>query len=149
LKSLLNDAAVSGIPGINIQWPWSRLLLSGRKSIETRSYPLPEKYTNTWLALIETPGPNGKANGVGAARIVGAIIFNESFEYRSARAWREDFRRHLVQPNDRNFSYSRTNTKWGWIVESVISFSEPKSAPARKGIVFTKCCFLARVQGNA
>ena len=44
------------LSGLNIQQPWSSLLIDGYKSVETRSYPLPQKYEGVELALISTPG---------------------------------------------------------------------------------------------
>ena len=49
----------SVLPAINIQFPISELILSGKKTIETRTYALPEKYIERDLYLIETPGSNG------------------------------------------------------------------------------------------
>ena len=45
--------------GLNVQAPWTGLLISGEKSVETRSYPLPKKYVGEKLALVETPGKSG------------------------------------------------------------------------------------------
>ena len=38
--------------GINIQFPISQLILSGDKTVETRTYPIPERYLGVDLALI-------------------------------------------------------------------------------------------------
>jgi hypothetical protein len=46
--------------GINIQAPWSQLLINGQKCVETRSYPLPKNYEGVPLALVETPGKYGQ-----------------------------------------------------------------------------------------
>ena len=55
--------------GINIQAPWSQLLINSDKCVETRSYALPDKYIGEELLLIETPGKNGKFK----ARIIGIL----------------------------------------------------------------------------
>lgn len=47
--------APMALRGINIQRPWARLLLQGRKTIETRSYPL-KGYAEEDLWVIETRG---------------------------------------------------------------------------------------------
>ena len=44
------------LPGINIQAPWAEAIVSGRKVIETRFYPMPRKWVGQPLAIIETPG---------------------------------------------------------------------------------------------
>ena len=46
--------------GLNIQTPWSSLLIDGLKTVETRSYHLPLKYEGIELYLVETPGKLGK-----------------------------------------------------------------------------------------
>ena len=108
------------IPGVNIQWPWSEMLLSGEKTVETRSYPLPKKYEGQWLAVIETPGPRGKREaGIEKARITGKIKFSGSFQYLTRSEWAEDLARHCVKPNDPLFGFKNDKEKWGWIVHDV------------------------------
>jgi hypothetical protein len=128
------------LPGINIQWPWSELLLSGKKTIETRSYPIPEKFKNVEMAIIETPGPNGKKNGIMEARIVGTITFSNSTEYKTKVQWLKDQDKHLVTPDDKQFSFRSDKAKWGWIVKDIRRFDLPKSPPKKRGIVFAKSC---------
>lgn len=129
------------LPGINIQWPWSDLLLSGQKVIETRSYPLPEKYRGQPLAVIETPGPRGKKEAdIARARIIGVITFSESKRYKTKSEWRRDFAKHRVAESDLQFSFKADKEKWGWIVASFERFSKPVPAPAKKGIVFATAC---------
>jgi hypothetical protein len=37
---------------------------AARQTLETREYPLPNEYVGREVALIETPGPDGRKNGV-------------------------------------------------------------------------------------
>ena len=101
------------IPGLNIQWPWSELLLNGRKTEETRTYALPARYEGVELAVIETPGQTGKVNGASRARIIGTITFNKSFAYLSKKKWIEDFDRHQITPSDPLFGWRPDKTKYG------------------------------------
>ncbi len=138
----MNDHLLK-IPGINIQWPWSRLLLEDRKTVETRSYRIPEGKKHIPLALIETPGPRGKSDAnIQQAMIVGIISFTESFLYGSQEEWLGDYGRHLVQPTDPLFGYKANQEKWGWVVKEVIPLAKPVAAPARRGIVFAKECII-------
>lgn len=131
------------IPGINIQWPWSDLLLSGKKSVETRTYKMPDKYIGKDLALIETPGPNGlEKAGIEKARIVGVIRFSNSFKYKSKAEWMRDKDRHLVGPNDPLFGWNSDKEKWGWVVESVRRIHQAP-APKKRGIIFASKCELS------
>lgn len=131
------------IPGLNIQWPWSQLLLSGQKTIETRGYPIPEKYIGVELAIIETPGPRGKIEGgVDKARIVGTITFGESFQYRTKSQWEKDVTRHMVDITDPQFAWGKSKERWGWKVVSTEQFDRVLVAPKKRGIVFAKACRL-------
>ncbi len=136
------------IPGINIQWPWSQKLLSGEKTIETRSYPIPAKYIGKELALIETPGPLGKRNGISKSRIIGTITFSSCKKYETKESWLSDQRHHLVSAGDSCYDYDAKVPKWGWIVSLVIPLKETVSAPLKRGIVFaTKCSIPEKIIG--
>lgn len=122
--------------GINIQFPWSQLLIDGDKCVETRSYSLPKKYDGEELALIETPGKSGDFK----ARIIGTITFSHSFKYPDKNAWIDDNARHLVDQNDENFGWKEDKDKYGWVVSKINKFSEHLKPPCKKGIIFTKDC---------
>lgn len=66
-------------------------MLDGKKTIETRSYALPAKYIGIPIAIIETPGPLGKKQGIQDTQIVGLITFSECFKYSSRALWETDF----------------------------------------------------------
>jgi len=118
--------------GINIQWPISELILSGEKTVETRTYGIPEKYLNEPMVLIETPGKQGKFK----ARIVAVIKFTNCFKYTSKTAFYKDVDRHKVEKGSM-WAWDPEKPKWGWEVEIIKTF-KPKAAPSKKGIVFTK-----------
>ncbi len=117
--------------GINIQFPISQFILSGEKSLETRTYKIPDKYIGLKLLLIETPGPNRAFK----ARIVGTIIFKKSFKYLSKKTFYKDKGKHLVDEN--SIWKWGSKPKWGWPIAEVTAFHVPVDAPKRKGIVFT------------
>lgn len=117
--------------GINIQWPISELILSGQKIIETRTYPIPEKYLNQEMLMIETPGKKGDFK----ARITGIIKFTECFEYKNKNVFYKDSKKHFVTP-DSDWAW-KDKSKWGWSVEVVQIISPSLFFDKRKGIVFT------------
>ncbi|MGE3263119.1 MAG: hypothetical protein AB7K68_15160 [Bacteriovoracia bacterium] len=128
------------IPGINIQWPWSRLIVDGSKTVETRRYPIPSHYLEVPLAIIETPGPKGKSEAqILKAQVVGIVCFKRSFRYSTAADWRDDFKRHQVSA-DSQFRFDSKKETWGWEIMSVTKFAKPYPAPSKRGIVFTKSC---------
>lgn len=128
------------VPGINIQWPWSSLLICGKKSVETRRYPLPSHYLGKELALIETPGPRGgRLAGIANARIIGLVVFESNFEYISRADWLKDRDQHLVMANDTTLGFNENKPNWGWRVQRVVPFNKFVSLPKslRRGIKYT------------
>jgi hypothetical protein len=123
-------------PAINIQAPWAELLLSGKKTVETRFYPLPKKYQGVEMLILETPGKAGRFK----KRIVGIIKFGEPFKYVSATEFYQDSKRHLVTEEDKAVAWraGKGRPKWGWPVLSVTRISLPLPTNVRCGIVFTK-----------
>lgn len=119
--------------GINIQTPWSELLINGVKSVETRTYHLPEKYMGEELALIETPGRYGRFK----ARIIGTITFSHSFKYPDQNAWQDDYNRHCVAIDDPTYNWKNDKSKYGWVVSDIKKFDRPVDISKRKGIIFT------------
>lgn len=119
--------------GVNIQTPWSSMLINGVKTIETRSYPLPKKYEGVELILIETPGKTSDFK----SRAIGTIVFSHSIEYPDQKSWQNDFFKHKVSGNDKNFGWKPSKKKYGWIVSQVKKFEQPVDITKRKGIIFT------------
>ena len=98
--------------GLNIQWPFSQLIMHGAKTTEARRYQLghlniAQAGENLWL--VETPGPNVSAtkNAVigdvqvaprpTKAQIIGTICFSHSTPYKSRAAFRKDVRSHCIK----------------------------------------------------
>lgn len=129
------------IPGINIQWPWSQLIVDKKKAIETRTYKIPEKFKDVELAIIETPGPHGRKKGILKARIIGTVTFEESFQYNKS-SWEKDFKSHLVDTNDPQFAWNNLKERWGWKIKRVRKFKQPLEAPKKKGIIFATECLI-------
>ena len=133
---MVTEIYSNNMTGINIQMPWSCLLISGIKCVETRSYPLPKKYEGIELALIETPGKSGKFK----SRIIGTITFSHSFQYPNEQAWIDDHNRHMVTKNDSDYTWKNNKPKYGWVVSQVYKFNKSILAPKNKGIIFTHGC---------
>lgn len=125
------------IPGLNVQWPWSDLIASGTKTIETRGYPLPTKYLKRPVAIIAT---KGKGGGPSESCIVAVVLFSSHFKYRSKSEWLRDSERHLVKEDDQMFAFSPTKDKWGWEIERVCKVSPPVRPPKKRGIKFALAC---------
>jgi hypothetical protein len=78
------------LPGLNMQYPFSRMLFGGmgrfsdlvRKTIETRTWRMNTGRLHTPLVIIETPGKLGKKNGVNQAQMIGTVELGEEIEYK-------------------------------------------------------------------
>lgn len=119
--------------GINIQFPISRLILEGKKTVETRTYPIPKSYIGQELAIIETPGKTRNFN----ARIIGTVRFSECFEYENEKQFYLDKKRHCVTP-DSPWKWTKGKTKWGWPVQVLRQFPLPIPFQGKRGIVYAK-----------
>lgn len=119
------------LPGINIQYPISRLILSGEKTVETRHYAISAAYQGRDLWLVETPGPEGKFK----ARVIAKICFGRCWKYESREAFYRDLSRHKVSP-DSPWAW-RSRPKWAWEIESVAPVILPFYA-AKIGRVYTR-----------
>ena len=119
------------LPGINVQQPWARLLLSGEKTIETRTYPITDKYINQDMWLIETPGKEGGFR----ARVIGRICFSGSKEYHTQQDFYNDSRSHLIDKSDLSYAWKEGKRKFGWIVKTVAPISQ-FTPPFPRGIVY-------------
>jgi hypothetical protein len=108
------------------------LIVNGTKSVETRTYPIPQSYIGIDMALIETPGREGKFK----ARVVAIIRFAEPFKYTSKKDFYKDAQRHQVSP-DSLWAWDK-KPKWGWPVSVIRIFETPIVLRQRKGIRFTK-----------
>lgn len=119
------------LPGLNVQYPYSELILTNKKTIETRTYPLPEAYRNVDIYLIETPGKKETFK----AHIKGIVRFSDSFLYKSKKQFYSDLSKHLVDEHS-VFAW-KDQPKYGWIISHARSI-EPIPAPTKRGIIFTK-----------
>jgi len=129
------------LPGMNIQAPWVEAIVSGRKVIETRFYPMPRKWGSQPLAIIETPG---KARHF-KRRIAGLVLFEPSWCYADQAAFARDRAKHLVDPDDPHFGWQEDGKpKWAWPVQWVEVYQQPLPADFRAGIRYARTVEILR-----
>jgi hypothetical protein len=126
--------------GINIQFPISRLILNKSKTIETRTYPVPSKYLNQEILMVETPGPSGNFK----SRAVAIVRFNSCYKYRSKRHFYEEVHLHKVDSNS-PWAWTKEKGKWAWTIDLVETLLSPVEIKKRLGIRFTKEIATSRV----
>jgi hypothetical protein len=124
----MNEQAFTGI---NIQYPISELILNGSKIIETRTYPLPKRYLNIDMLLIETPGSKGQFK----ARVKAIIQFTECFRYKDKKEFHADYTRHKVKKGSQ-WDWIK-KPKYGWKVKIVKKLDSPFEIN-QGGIIYRK-----------
>jgi hypothetical protein len=107
------------------------MILSGAKTVETRTYPLPKKYVGQTMLVVETPGRSGKFK----SRIVARIVFGESFQYKSkAEFYLDQFKHHV----DKESPWAWGNKKkWGWPIEKMERLKKTVPLNRSPGIVYS------------
>jgi len=115
--------------GLNINdstGQWTDMLLTGKKTIETRNQNNLKAHVGKPIGIIQTD--------VGKAHVVGFIILGEPKEYKSLYAFRQDQEQHRVLP-DSPFDFK--DVKFGYPVEIIEKLDKPIPVTTR-GIVTRK-----------
>ena len=94
-KSRVQKREQNTLRCLSVQRPWAQLLVTGVKAVEVRKYPL-TNYRHEDLWVVETRGDDRDVRRDFKARIVGAIRFEEDFEYKSLAHFLADKVRHCI-----------------------------------------------------
>ncbi len=141
--------------GLNIQWPFSQLILTGAKPAEVRTYALDEEHKHIArpgeeLWLIETPGPASDANAnalvedavIGPrpkkAQIVGTTAFSHSARYADLSAFHADFASHRIREGGEK-DWTDEKERHAWRVAAARSLVQPIPAPTNKSMTGCRC----------
>jgi hypothetical protein len=124
--------------GLEVQQPFSQLLLAGTKTIETRAYSLPAALLGRPITLIETPqgvarqSSLGNADSKPDAKVIGTITFSECFAYTVPEQWQTDEARHCVLPSSA-YAWNGESPIFGWVVDpasdAIVASPCPQPAP--------------------
>lgn len=127
---------------LEVQSPWSKRLISGEKTIETRSYPLPAGLLGRPIEVMESqPGSDGVSTlgdtveaFTAGLSVLGRVVFSRSEAYSSREAWEADVSRHLVPPRSVGYGWKGPGSRvYGWTVAEVEAFSKPRAVrPMRR-----------------
>jgi len=115
--------------GLELQSPWARLLLDGKKTIETRSYDIPsEKLLGRKIDVLEsmagTCGKSSIGNIVESLQEVSSVVkrigwfkVSHVIKYESKVQFEDDERKHLV-PKKSAYAWKEGTTIYGWVVST-------------------------------
>src|SRR6056297_2456612 len=112
----------SYMTGLMVNGDWADMLVSGYKTVETRSYPIPAEYVGVPLMLIKT-------GGSGVAQAIGVVQFSGSKQYPTKTAWGKDRKRHRVPAVHKDYGWNPKKKKFGWVVEKAEPLLIPIPAP--------------------
>ena len=138
-KRLPTPTTKVGLRGLNIQWPFSQLMLRGTKTQEVRRYDLGHRKIctaneETWI--VETRGLHVKAatdsicNGLDvasrphAAQIIGTVTFASSCPYAGKRKFRATWDTHRIVKNSTH-DWNGKGVLYGWQVGTVRALKFP------------------------
>jgi hypothetical protein len=126
---------------LEVQSPFSQFILSGKKNIETRAYPLPLELIGIKILLCESQaGENGIScigDEVDEAKegitIIGEICVSHCKEYKSLDEWDSERENHQV-PEGSSYGWSATEEgrRYGWIIAEIVAYENPLPVPAMR-----------------
>lgn len=126
---------------LEVQSPFSGLILTGVKTIETRAYPLPDNLHGVGILLCESSSGEDCVSCVGdnvteaqvGLSLVGEVFFSSSKEYSSQQEWDSDREKHQV-PKESKYEWAPTEIgiRHGWQIERVIVYTPSLPVPAMK-----------------
>ena len=151
----MNTPSELSLRGINIQYPFSRLILSGVKTVEVRTYRLGDRNlggVNEDLFLIETPGSRNLKGALldrrypiglppSVAQVIGIVRFSSSEQYANKPtskyqwhmpSWSKHRSKHRIKEGG-HYDWNRKDAMYAWHVDNVQPFSEPVPA-GEKGL---------------
>ena len=121
---------------LEMQSPWSKRLLNGEKTVETRSYALPAGLLGRPIEVMESqPGRDG-VSALGdtveaffpGLSVLGRVVFKSSEAYTSQEAWARDEPRHLVPPSSVAYGWRPPpRSVYGWTVGEVTTYPKPRA----------------------
>ncbi len=127
------------LPGLNVQWPFSQLMLAGAKTCETRGYALGHRNI-AWAGvehwIVETRGPTAVASKnavigdavVGArpvkTQIVGTVVFSASVPYADRHTFCLDAAAHRINAGG-VYDWRGNGEMQAWRVASVRRLAHP------------------------
>ena len=128
------------MPGLNINWPFSQLILAGVKTVEVRSYALGYRniaQPDVEMRLVETsaqadanskgwvlPGGAVMAPRQEKAQIVGTVTFSRLDEYESLAVFRANRRNHRIA-KDGHYDWDGKGERHAWRVSAVHRLAQP------------------------
>merc|ERR1712232_464698 len=123
--------------GLEMQRPWSQMVLMGTKRIETRRYPLPPALLGRELLLLESQEaaaqvsslPDLVPEGDPLVQAIGTVTFSACITYATFEEWLADEPRHCVTA-DSHFAWAADQKIFGWVVDKVAAYEVPSPAPA-------------------
>ena len=125
--------------GLNIQYPFSQLILDRIKEFEARRYDLGHRqiaHAGEEMFLIETLEKEAHAALLGDvdlpprpehAQVVGAVVFERSVRYPNKAAWKRDRQKHRIRQGS-SLDWSGKGPMYAWHVGRVRRFQQPVPA---------------------
>mmetsp|Transcript_9189 Transcript_9189/g.13858 ORF Transcript_9189/g.13858 Transcript_9189/m.13858 type:complete len:667 (-) Transcript_9189:1525-3525(-) len=120
--------------GLEMQQPYSKFVLNGQKSIESRAYPLPEALIDAKIEILQSEkGLDGvssvpdrvtlnksrddNSSTPSPLKRIGWVTFAKCIQYTTREEFEADREKHLVDPNS-GYGWNDERPIYGWVVGS-------------------------------
>ena len=114
------------MPGLYVRSPHAIDIAYGRKTVETRGYPMPAKHIGQWVAIIET--------GSQKSGVVGLGLLSGWELYETEEQWAADVSCHRIPAGDKDYGWGTTKHKYGWhIAVALPAWHYAEAFSMRKG----------------
>ena len=152
---LHNNMSTLSLRGLNIQWPFSQLMLMGAKSEEVRRYELNYRgiaKTDEEVWIVETKGlaadasANAMVSGLQIAprpsspQVVGTVRFAGAHSYGSKKAFDDARVRHRIAVGSKH-DWDGSGSVYGWRVGTVRALREPVPVGSTGQVCFAERSF--------
>lgn len=147
------DVEGGGDVYLEVQQPYADLILSGDKTVETRTYALPAEFVGRKIHILRSPAGAAGRSAVpdavapeAAAKlgldVVGWASFGSCAPYPDEAAWRADRAAHCVDVDAPAYGWPAEGVIYAWRVDAVEALSpRPLSAPIRRHLrSLFRCC---------
>ena len=127
---------ITGSVALEVQQPWSDLLLSGDKVVETRRYPFPPWLLGQRINILQsaagTPGISAVPDEIWPSdkrfALPGWIVVSDCILYSSPDQWEADAAHHRVPIDDAGaYGWDAERELYGWVIASAGRHEEEDS----------------------
>lgn len=122
--------------GLEVRKEWWEQIITGKKKLESRRYPLPQFLLDKEVWVLCTEGsiagvsllPDDVPRGSKCVVIVGSIVFSSCSQYTCKETWDSDRHLHCVEPTS-PYDWDGHGEMFRWSIRNATPVSCKKDVP--------------------